>query len=156
MLPEDASCEDIEVDPRLPFLDVYVKDAIAKGARPYIPPSQRKSAPGKQQYEPTKKEWNFSYPAPQAPTTQVPLALPAPTSSPATPAPVSIFAGTATSQPFTPSNTSPAVTTRYVSVVCVRWVDWGLCCAVVTIFYSQLKPSSSVWTKEGFQGKAAP
>ncbi len=38
VLPLDASCEDIEVEEGLPFLDSYVNAALAKGAIPYSPP----------------------------------------------------------------------------------------------------------------------
>lgn len=38
VLPVDASCEDIDVDPDLSFLDGYVKEAIANGAREYSKP----------------------------------------------------------------------------------------------------------------------
>jgi len=39
VLPVDASCEDIEVDPNLPFLDGFVQKALNNGAVPYSPPS---------------------------------------------------------------------------------------------------------------------
>ena len=38
VLPVDASCEDIQVDPNLTFLDAYVKQAVANGARQYEKP----------------------------------------------------------------------------------------------------------------------
>mmetsp|Transcript_30189 Transcript_30189/g.59781 ORF Transcript_30189/g.59781 Transcript_30189/m.59781 type:complete len:1115 (-) Transcript_30189:17-3361(-) len=38
VLPIDASCEDLEADASLSFLDSYVQTAIAKGARTYSPP----------------------------------------------------------------------------------------------------------------------
>ncbi|XP_015897484.3 AP-4 complex subunit epsilon [Ziziphus jujuba] len=41
IMPSDASCEDIEVDKDLSFLDNYVRLAIEKGAQPYIPESER-------------------------------------------------------------------------------------------------------------------
>lgn len=38
VLPVDASCEDIEVDENLSFLDSYVQQALVDGAPPYSPP----------------------------------------------------------------------------------------------------------------------
>eukprot|EP00897_Mesotaenium_endlicherianum_P006964 jgi/Mesen1/6296/ME000325S05437 len=43
VLPPDASCEDIEVDKELSFLDAFVADALAKGAKPYVPEEERLS-----------------------------------------------------------------------------------------------------------------
>ena len=36
-LPVDASCEDLDVDPHLPFLDDFVGRALQNGAPPYLP-----------------------------------------------------------------------------------------------------------------------
>lgn len=44
VMPVDASCEDIEMDKRLTFLDQFVHDALSKGAQPYIPESERLGA----------------------------------------------------------------------------------------------------------------
>jgi hypothetical protein len=44
VLPADGSCEAIDVDERLSFLDNIVKRALAAGAKPYVPPEQRSSA----------------------------------------------------------------------------------------------------------------
>ncbi|KAL8504407.1 hypothetical protein ACS0TY_022947 [Phlomoides rotata] len=41
IMPRDSSCEDIEMDKDLPFLDGYVQQAFEKGAEPYIPESER-------------------------------------------------------------------------------------------------------------------
>lgn len=41
VLPLDASCEDLEVDSSLSFLDGFVSEALAKGAAAYKPPHQR-------------------------------------------------------------------------------------------------------------------
>lgn len=41
ILPFDASCEDIEVDKSLSFLNRYVEEALELGAQPYIPEEQR-------------------------------------------------------------------------------------------------------------------
>ncbi|PWZ08969.1 AP-4 complex subunit epsilon [Zea mays] len=41
VMPADASCEDIEVDRNLSFLDSYVQQALENGASPYIPESER-------------------------------------------------------------------------------------------------------------------
>jgi len=38
VLPVDASCEDINVDEKLGFLQGYVNRALANGALPYNPP----------------------------------------------------------------------------------------------------------------------
>lgn len=76
VLPVDASCEDIEVDPKLPFLDSYTRRGVATGVfKPYIPREARKSksivnaSPQVSSVSATpisssKKELNFSYPAP--------------------------------------------------------------------------------------------
>ena len=40
-LPVDASCEDLETDGSLSFLDSFVAHAIAQGAQPYVPKGQR-------------------------------------------------------------------------------------------------------------------
>ncbi|OVA05702.1 Clathrin/coatomer adaptor [Macleaya cordata] len=41
ILPLDASCEDIEVDKNLSFLDNYVQQSLQNGARPYVPEHER-------------------------------------------------------------------------------------------------------------------
>ncbi|XP_021678989.2 AP-4 complex subunit epsilon isoform X2 [Hevea brasiliensis] len=41
IMPLDASCEDIEIDKNLSFLNEYVQQSIEKGAQPYIPESER-------------------------------------------------------------------------------------------------------------------
>lgn len=41
VLPQDASCEDIEVDKRLSFLDNFVLEALEKGAKPYVSENER-------------------------------------------------------------------------------------------------------------------
>jgi len=41
VMPADASCEDIEVDRNLSFLNSYVQQALENGAPPYIPESER-------------------------------------------------------------------------------------------------------------------
>ncbi|KAI4314608.1 hypothetical protein L6164_027496 [Bauhinia variegata] len=42
ILPQDASCEDIEVDKDLSFLNGYVQQALERGAQPYIPEDVRR------------------------------------------------------------------------------------------------------------------
>ncbi|KAK3008025.1 hypothetical protein RJ639_013437, partial [Escallonia herrerae] len=44
IMPVDASCEDIEIDESLSFLDSYVQESFEKGAQPYIPESERYGA----------------------------------------------------------------------------------------------------------------
>ncbi|ONI20484.1 hypothetical protein PRUPE_2G018400 [Prunus persica] len=41
IMPSDASCEDIEIDKSLSFLNGYVQQALEKGAQPYIPENER-------------------------------------------------------------------------------------------------------------------
>ncbi|KAG6778420.1 hypothetical protein POTOM_018284 [Populus tomentosa] len=41
IMPSDASCEDIEVDKCLSFLNGYVQQSLEKGAQPYIPENER-------------------------------------------------------------------------------------------------------------------
>ncbi|XP_008231757.1 PREDICTED: AP-4 complex subunit epsilon [Prunus mume] len=41
IMPSDASCEDIEIDKSLSFLNDYVQQALEKGAQPYIPENER-------------------------------------------------------------------------------------------------------------------
>ncbi|KAG9446035.1 hypothetical protein H6P81_012163 [Aristolochia fimbriata] len=41
VMPSDASCEDIEVDKNLSFLNGFVHKSLEKGARPYIPENER-------------------------------------------------------------------------------------------------------------------
>ncbi|EDV21343.1 uncharacterized protein TRIADDRAFT_60278 [Trichoplax adhaerens] len=45
ILPVNASCEDIEVDPSLGFLDTFVSNALAYGSLPYRTLNQRKAIP---------------------------------------------------------------------------------------------------------------
>ena len=44
VLPLDASCEDVQVDPELPMLDDYVSKARQSGAKPYMTESERVAA----------------------------------------------------------------------------------------------------------------
>ncbi|XP_019156389.1 PREDICTED: AP-4 complex subunit epsilon-like isoform X2 [Ipomoea nil] len=41
IIPMDGSCEDIEVDKSLSFLNAYVQESLEKGAQPYLPESER-------------------------------------------------------------------------------------------------------------------
>ncbi|XP_042038975.1 AP-4 complex subunit epsilon-like [Salvia splendens] len=41
IMPMDSTCDDIEIDKNLSFLDGYVQQAIENGAQPYIPESER-------------------------------------------------------------------------------------------------------------------
>ncbi|CAN6447754.1 unnamed protein product [Victoria cruziana] len=41
IMPFDASCEDIEVDKNISFLEGFIQQALKNGARPYIPESER-------------------------------------------------------------------------------------------------------------------
>jgi AP-4 complex subunit epsilon-1 len=72
VLPVDASCEDLEVDVNMGFLDGFVRNALAAGAVPYSPPQNNtdgnhgavgSAAAGK------RPSLNFAaYDAPQTPT----------------------------------------------------------------------------------------
>ncbi|CAA3000380.1 AP-4 complex subunit epsilon [Olea europaea subsp. europaea] len=44
-MPIDASCEDIEIDKSLSFLDEYIQLAIERGAQPYVSASERLGMP---------------------------------------------------------------------------------------------------------------
>ncbi|KAL3844389.1 hypothetical protein ACJIZ3_001792 [Penstemon smallii] len=41
IMPVDSTCEDIEIDKNLSFLDGYVQQSLENGAQPYIPDSER-------------------------------------------------------------------------------------------------------------------
>ncbi|XP_059642247.1 AP-4 complex subunit epsilon [Cornus florida] len=41
IMPSDASCEDIEIDKSLSFLNSYVQQSLENGAQPYIPENER-------------------------------------------------------------------------------------------------------------------
>ncbi|CAH9142448.1 unnamed protein product [Cuscuta epithymum] len=41
IMPMDASCEDVEVDKSLSFLDAYVQESLESGAQPYISDAER-------------------------------------------------------------------------------------------------------------------
>ncbi|XP_057466819.1 AP-4 complex subunit epsilon-like [Actinidia eriantha] len=41
IMPLDASCEDIEIDKSLSFLNSYVQQSLEKGAQPYVPENER-------------------------------------------------------------------------------------------------------------------
>ncbi|CAI9772294.1 unnamed protein product [Fraxinus pennsylvanica] len=45
IMPIDASCEDIEIDKSLSFLDGYIQLAIEKGAQPYVSERERSGMP---------------------------------------------------------------------------------------------------------------
>ena len=68
VLPVDASCEDIEVDDNLPFLDNYVNQALREGARPYAAPDTL-SRKGDASVLETGNDLNFTpYEMPTTPT----------------------------------------------------------------------------------------
>eukprot|EP00976_Prorocentrum_cordatum_P075657 1181982-Prorocentrum_minimum.AAC.1 len=45
-LPPDSSCEEVEVEADLPWLNHFVAEAIADGAACYVPPEDRQSGDG--------------------------------------------------------------------------------------------------------------
>lgn len=82
IMPSDASCEDIEIDKDLSFLNNYVDQSIEKGAQPYIPESERSgvlsiSTLGSQdQYEASSHGLRFEayeLPKPPVPSRVTPL-----------------------------------------------------------------------------------
>jgi AP-4 complex subunit epsilon-1 len=54
VLPVDASCEDIEVDEELSFLNEYVQNALKQGAKPYSPPQSYEEDDGDADSQKTK------------------------------------------------------------------------------------------------------
>lgn len=54
VLPVDASCEDIEVDEELSFLNDYVQAALQQGAKPYTPPQHYDEDDGDNDSQKTK------------------------------------------------------------------------------------------------------
>eukprot|EP00049_Salpingoeca_infusionum_P018063 m.355581 g.355581 ORF g.355581 m.355581 type:complete len:1244 (+) comp17286_c0_seq1:170-3901(+) len=82
VLPLDASCEDLEVDSNLSFLDGIVQSALASGARAYIPAEQRAPKPqALVEPETTHIESTFRFEAYDAPAEPKPLIAAAPPSS---------------------------------------------------------------------------
>lgn len=74
ILPHDASCEDIEVDKNLSFLNDYIQQAIESGAMPYISENERSGAVSvsnfrsQDQQEPGQHGLRFeAYEVPKAP-----------------------------------------------------------------------------------------
>ncbi|XP_030480195.1 AP-4 complex subunit epsilon [Cannabis sativa] len=82
ILPSDASCEDIEIDKDLNFLNSYVQQSIEQGAQPYIPESERSGVLSistfgiQEQHEVTSHSLRFEayeLPRPLVPSTVTPL-----------------------------------------------------------------------------------
>ncbi|CAL0313224.1 unnamed protein product [Lupinus luteus] len=74
IMPQDASCEDIEVDKNLSFLNDYVQQSLEKGAQPYIPEDVRNGMGNisnfrsQDQLEPSQHVLRFeAYELPKAP-----------------------------------------------------------------------------------------
>ncbi|KAI9092210.1 hypothetical protein K1719_027710 [Acacia pycnantha] len=74
IMPQDASCEDIEVDKNLSFLNDYVQQSIERGAQPYIPEDVRagmgemSNFRGQDKHEPSHHVLRFeAYELPKAP-----------------------------------------------------------------------------------------
>eukprot|EP01113_Clastostelium_recurvatum_P042806 TRINITY_DN6977_c0_g1_i2.p1 TRINITY_DN6977_c0_g1~~TRINITY_DN6977_c0_g1_i2.p1 ORF type:complete len:1301 (-),score=435.89 TRINITY_DN6977_c0_g1_i2:44-3634(-) len=157
VLPLDASCEDLELDPKLPFLNAYVSAAVSRGARKYIPAEARKKraapAPDVATGAPTKKELNFSYPAPQPLPQLLPLTL-APTSAPAQSTPA-----TPTTQPL--ADIAPASLTPTPTLIPTPTYNPS---PLVTSGSANsgdgttnaLKVTNTTWTKQGFVGSKGP
>lgn len=72
VLPVDASCEDIEVDEDLSFLNQFIDQALANGAVPYSPPSYLdEDAPGKSAVKSGETSSGFKIGAYEKPTMPV-------------------------------------------------------------------------------------
>ncbi|XP_024996813.1 AP-4 complex subunit epsilon-like isoform X2 [Cynara cardunculus var. scolymus] len=86
IMPLDASCEDIEIDKSLSFLDSYVHKSLEEGAEPYIPEHERSgtlsiSNMGNQnQYDTSSHSLRFE--AYEVPKPVIPIGIPAPISYP--------------------------------------------------------------------------
>ncbi|CAI5745283.1 unnamed protein product [Peronospora destructor] len=79
LFPEDASCEDIEVDPNLSFLTSFVEKAVARGAPLYDPPEDSDDDDegyGRRHNDSDSNRLNFeAYKKPEIPyPTKLPLA----------------------------------------------------------------------------------
>uniref|UniRef100_A0A2P2MR77 Clathrin/coatomer adaptor adaptin-like N-terminal domain-containing protein n=1 Tax=Rhizophora mucronata TaxID=61149 RepID=A0A2P2MR77_RHIMU len=85
IMPPDASCEDIEIDKNLSFLNGYVQQSLEKGAQPYIRDNER---PGMlnisnfgNQYQPEASTAHvlrfeaYEHPKPAVPSTSPPVPL---------------------------------------------------------------------------------
>ncbi|KAI4327904.1 hypothetical protein L6164_020313 [Bauhinia variegata] len=84
IMPQDASCEDIEVDKDLSFLNGYVRQALESGAQPYIPEDVRSGMEdmsnfrGQHQHESSTHGLRFEayeLPKPPMPTKVSPVSL---------------------------------------------------------------------------------
>ncbi|WCJ29001.1 AP-4 complex subunit epsilon [Euphorbia peplus] len=84
ILPSDASCEDIEIDKNLSFLDSYVERAIERGAMPYISENERSRTSNisnfrnQDHHEPSSHALRFEayeLPKPSMPSMTPPLSL---------------------------------------------------------------------------------
>ncbi|KAG9143583.1 hypothetical protein Leryth_020801 [Lithospermum erythrorhizon] len=84
VMPMDASCEDIEIDKSLAFLNGYVQEAFEKGAQPYIPESDRSGNGsvghyrGQEQHEVSSHALRFEayeLPKPVVPTISTPVTV---------------------------------------------------------------------------------
>lgn len=107
-LPEDASCEDVQVDASLAFLDDYVKAALNAGCAPYKPPTERKDLLTRLALNPVEKEQNRNklkfgaYEKPAVPASVTPAAQSILTPAP----PPSLTAPVEPPTLLNPSNTS--------------------------------------------------
>ncbi|KAI3914183.1 hypothetical protein MKW92_002776 [Papaver armeniacum] len=100
ILPLDASCEDIEVDKNLSFLENYVEQSLQNGARPYVPEHERSgmlnisSFKSQDQHESSAHALRFEayeLPKPLVPSRTAP-SMPLPSSTDLVPVSESIYA----------------------------------------------------------------
>ncbi|KAI3692141.1 hypothetical protein L6452_31950 [Arctium lappa] len=86
IMPLDASCEDIEIDKSLSFLDSYVHKSLEEGAEPYIPEHERSGTlsisniRNQNHYETSTHSLRFE--AYEVPKPVVPIGIPATISYP--------------------------------------------------------------------------
>ncbi|XP_054824029.1 AP-4 complex subunit epsilon-like [Prosopis cineraria] len=98
IMPQDASCEDIEVDKNLSFLNDYVQQSIERGAQPYVPEDVRAGMEdmsnfrGQDKHEPLHHGLRFeAYELPKAPPPSKATSVPITSSTDLVPVPEALY-----------------------------------------------------------------